>query len=218
VSATPVVAVPGLGLGPESWAACLAALQVGPTRVQLLPGYGVPTARRGAPPPRALAEALCQRLVEPTVVLGHSASCQVVAHAATICPELVPRIVLVAPSTDPRARSWWRLAELWLRNAVHEDPRQVPLLLRQYQRTTLRSMHATMDAARHDDIAATLSSVRCPVVLVRGVRDRIARRDWVSALASTGPETVVVEIPAGAHMVPQTHPRLVAEQVRRLLS
>jgi pimeloyl-ACP methyl ester carboxylesterase len=208
-----LVAVPGLGLGQETWRPALALLAGSDGVVEALPGYGLPVARCGARPPDQLAEYLCRHLTRPVTLLGHSSSCQVVAHAANLHPELVERIVLVAPTTDPRAGSWASLAGLWLRNAAHEDARQVPALLRQYRNTGLRSMVATMDAARHDDIRTTLAQVRCPVVLVRGRDDRIVRADWLAALAASGPDRTVVEIPAGAHMVPLTHPDTFAHHV-----
>ncbi|MQW77843.1 hypothetical protein GHK92_18385 [Nocardioides sp. dk4132] len=222
-----IVAVPGLGLGVEAWRGVLARWGVGEEAVRLLPGYGLPVEPTGAPSLAELARELCDGLSAPTTLLGHSSSCQVVAHAARLRPDLVSRLVLVGPATDPRARSWPGLAALWLRTAVHEDPRQVPLLVRQYRRTTLRSMLATMDVARRDDLAATLSEVSCPVVLVRGAHDRIARRDWLWSLAGRGTGAgaagdgsggaaeagggrQVVELGAGAHMVPLTHPDLLA--------
>lgn len=181
--------------------------------MRLLPGFGRPVGPSGPRTPADLGRELAEGLTAPTTLLGHSSSCQVVAHAARLRPDLVSRLVLVGPATDPRARSWPGLAALWLRNAVHEDPRQVPLLVRQYRRTTLRSMLATMDVARRDDLATTLSEVRCPVVLVRGAHDGIARRDWLEHLAATGPGRRVAEIAGGAHMVPMTHPALVAREV-----
>lgn len=213
-----LVAVPGLGLGPESWRGVLTALGGSEDDVQLLPGYGVPTEpRRTAPPLPVLAAELVERLLGPTVLLGHSSSCQLVAHAARLAPERVRALVLVGPTTDPRARSWPGLAQRWLRTAGHEDPRQVPLLVRQYRRTTLRSMAATMDRARRDDVAGTLAEVRCPVLLLRGRHDRIAPHDWLAALAAGGPARTVVDLPAGAHMVPQTHPALLASRLAGFL-
>ena len=212
------VAVPGLGLGPESWAGALAALGAEPSAVQLLRGYGVPTGPGAAPSLIELATDLCSRLTAPATVFGHSASCQVVAHAARLCPELVHQVVLVAPTTDPRAASWPGLAALWLRTAVHEDPRQVPDLLRQYRRTTFRSMIATMDIARRDDLLATLTTVTRPVVLVRGAHDRIARPHGVRILGDAGPARTVLEMSVGAHMVPFTHPRAFADTVAPVLA
>jgi pimeloyl-ACP methyl ester carboxylesterase len=207
------VAVPGLGLGVEAWRPTLVRWGGGDGNVQLLPGYGVPLAGRAPRTPSDIAVKLCGALGGATTLLGHSSSCQVVAHAARLRPDLVNGLVLVGPTTDPRARSWFALAGLWSRTAGHEDPRQLPLLVRQYRRTTIRSMLSTMDQARRDDIAATLSDVVCPVVLVRGAHDRIARSDWLWSLADTGPARTVIELKVGAHMVPLTHSAVLANEV-----
>lgn len=207
------IAVPGLGLGVQSWGPALSALGATEATVLLLPGYGQPTARGTALSPLELAEDVCERLTEPTTLLGHSSSCQIVAHAARLCPELVRKLVLIGPTTDVDMRSWRALAVGWLRNAGHEDPRQVGPLIRQYRRTGLRSMLTTMDLARTDHIHVALSQVLCPVIVVRGAHDRIARSQWVRSLAATAPDGRVVEVPAGAHMVLQTHPRLLAERL-----
>ncbi|WP_134738544.1 alpha/beta hydrolase [Nocardioides sp. 503] len=208
-----LVAVPGLGLGAEAWRPTLSLWGRGDGDVRLLPGYGVPLARAAPWTPVDIAAQLCGVLRGPTTLLGHSSSCQVVAHAARLRPDLVTGLALVAPTTDPRAGSWPALMGAWCRTVGHEDPRQLPLLLRQYRRTTLRSMLRTMDRSRRDDIAATLSQVGCPVVLVRGVHDRIARSDWLRALADGGPGRTVIELGVGAHMVPLTHPDVLAAEV-----
>jgi pimeloyl-ACP methyl ester carboxylesterase len=55
--------------------------------------------------------------VARAVLLGHSASCQIVVQAAVRDPHRVTALVLVGPTTDPRARSWLGLAGRWLRTA-----------------------------------------------------------------------------------------------------
>src|SRR3954452_1894 len=200
-----MVVVPGLGLGPESWWPTTAAL---PQRLEVrtLPGYGVPAARHADLRPRALATDLLTELQDEDapLLVGHSASCQVVAHAAAVNPDHVRGLLLVGPTTDPRSRSWLRLAARWLATAKHEKPGQAPSLVRQYHRTTLLSMSRAMDQARDDRIDATLARVRCPVLVVRGRHDRICPADWAEALAPT------VTLPRGGHMVPRTHGGLLA--------
>ncbi|MCD4535537.1 alpha/beta hydrolase [Nocardioides sp. cx-169] len=212
-----LVAVPGLGLGVEAWRPTLSYWGAGDGNVLVLPGYGVPLSRRAPCAPVDVAVQLSGALNGPTTLLGHSSSCQVVAHAARLRPDLVDGLVLVGPTTDPRAASWWALATLWLRTAGHEDPRQLPSLLRQYRRTTLGSMLRTMDQSRRDDLGATLSEVHCPMVLVRGAHDRIARSDWLRSLGGSAPNRTVIELAVGAHMVPMTHPAELAASVGAVL-
>ena len=45
---------------------------------------------------------------ERSVLIGHSSSCQVVAHAGALAPERVTGLLLVGPTTDPRAATWPR--------------------------------------------------------------------------------------------------------------
>ncbi len=120
-------------------------------------------------------------------------------------------MILVGPTTDPRGRGWRQLTARWLRTAAHEDPRQVPDLVRQYAATGLRVMARTMDAARHDSIQDVLRAVHCPVLVLRGPHDRICPPDWAESLGRT--ETLA----RGGHMVPRTQGQAVAQSLRRFV-
>jgi len=74
-------------------------------------------------------------------------------------------------------------------------------------------MARAMDAARRHRIDRLLARVACPVLVVRGRHDRIAPADWVSTLAELAPQGRAVTLPAGAHMVPITHPTALAAQI-----
>jgi pimeloyl-ACP methyl ester carboxylesterase len=231
-----LVAVPGLGLSVDVPRRTLERLQpwAGSSAVAL-PGYGAP-AGRGVPlAPALLADHLLDRLdaldLPRAVLFGHSASCQVVAQVAARAPDRVAALVLVGPTTDPRAATWPRLAARWLRTAGWERPGQVPLLVRDYAHTGLRTMAVAMDAARRDRIDAALAVVRCPTLIVRGRHDRIAPRDWTIALATgtaSGTDAGgagevrrttgrAETLPAGGHMVPVTHPGPLARVIRGFL-
>jgi pimeloyl-ACP methyl ester carboxylesterase len=209
----PVVVVPGLGLGAEAVDPTLRELVAG-GQVVLLPTYGcsvdadadLSMPALGA---RLLAEVEARSGKVPVILVGHSSSCQVVAEAARLARDRVAGLVLVGPTTDPRSRSWPQLAQRWLRTAVWERPTQLPVLVRCYARTGLRSMARGMDVARRHDVGATLREADVPVLVVRGRHDRIAPADWCSSLGPT------VTLPVGAHMLPLTHGDLLAAQVDR---
>jgi pimeloyl-ACP methyl ester carboxylesterase len=192
-----------------------------------LPGFGrrPGAVRLAVPSPAAAAAELLDRLPEggPYVLAGHSASCQVVARAAAMRPDVVVGLVLVGPTTDPRAATWPALAGRWLATARHEAPAQVPGLVRHYARTGPVAMLRTMDAARGEDVRAALREASRPVVVVRGLHDRICPRDWALQVAAAGPRgasprSAAVTLPAGAHMVPITHGRDLARVVERFLA
>jgi pimeloyl-ACP methyl ester carboxylesterase len=214
---TPVVCVPGLGLRSDDWRAAsrrLADLVGSAPSVRELPGYGARPRRGDDLDPAALGAQLAAELPPGSVLLGHSASCQVVAHAAAAAPGKVGAVVLVGPTTDPSARTWPHLAGRWLATAARERPWQVPLLVRDYSRTGLGHMARAMNAARHDDIRQVLAGVGRPVLVVRGRHDRICPAGWASRVAAAAPGGGhVVTLDAGAHMVPLTHPRPVATAV-----
>ena len=186
----------------------------------LLPGYGLPAPAGADLRPEALAELLLHLLPDRRVLLvGHSASCQVVAHAARLAPGRVRAVLLVGPTTDPRADSWPRLAGRWLATATHEHPGEVPTLVRQYRRTTLRTMARAMDAARRDRIDRTVRATSCPRLVLRGRHDAICPPEWADEVAAAGGTGLgkARTLGAGAHMVPLTHGDLVAGALDGLL-
>jgi pimeloyl-ACP methyl ester carboxylesterase len=222
-SFTPLVAVPGLGLSVQVPAHTLRLLQaVLRSTVIALPGYGLPSAAGAALDPAALAVRLLEHLatlqIRQAVLLGHSASCQIVTEAAVQDPTRVVGVVLVGPTTDPRAASWSALAMRWISTATRERPGQVPRLARDYRQTGFLTMGRAMDAARRHRIDHALATVSCPVLVVRGRHDRIASACWVEALAELAPQGRAVTLPAGAHMVPITHPSALAAQLEAFQS
>lgn len=78
-------------------------------------------------------------------------------------------------------------------------------------------MARAMDAARHGRIDRILAGVAAPVLVVRGPRDRIVPADWTATLAATAPHGRAVTLAAGAHMLPLTHPELLAPRIADVL-
>jgi pimeloyl-ACP methyl ester carboxylesterase len=160
----------------------------GRSAVVLLPGFGLPAGRDAAHSPAELAQLLLARLgdlgYQRAILLGHSASCQMVVQAAAHAPGQVEALILVGPTTDPRAQSWPTLMARWLRTAVWERPGQLPLLLRDYGRTGICAMTRGLDAARKDRIDHMLTAVEALVLIVRGPHDRIAPRRWANDLVA----------------------------------
>lgn len=183
----PVVAVPGLGLSADVPGRTLRLLDR-ETRVVELPGFGGPAGPGDPREPGALAELFLRRVRGPVVLLGHSASGQIIVEAAVRAPERVAGLVLVGPTMDPRAAGWAALAARWARTAGWERPGQLPTLLRDYRRTGPVSMARALDGARRHRVDRVLRRVRCPVLVVRGRRDRIAPADWTRALADLAPD------------------------------
>lgn len=219
-----LLCVPGLGLDSRAWCPTIRALGErkwdAKAVVAPLPGYGLRPADEDDLRPTTLGARLAvgwlADLSAPIVLLGHSASCQIVARAASLVPDKISALVLVGPTTDPRATSWPRIGERWLRTAIWERPRQLPLLAQTYTRTGLLWMLRAMDAARREDVRASLREVDCPVFLARGRHDRICPEDWAQELVDASPAgSRTVTLDKGAHMVPLTHGEMLASALRR---
>jgi pimeloyl-ACP methyl ester carboxylesterase len=209
----PVVLVPGLGLGPESYAKTVEHLTT-PYVVVTLPGYGEPAGAREDLHPRALGIALAEKVRERSVLVGHSGSCQIVAETAITHPELVHALVFVAPTGDIRMSSWVDRAVRWLGSAVPDSPRLIRVVTPQYARTTLSSIARAAEAARHHDLAAAVAQVRVPVVIVRGKHDLISPADWVQRLAELS-HGEARTLDSGAHMPVLTNGPEVAALIQR---
>jgi pimeloyl-ACP methyl ester carboxylesterase len=178
----PIVLVPGLGLGPRSYAPTVEHLTT-PYRIITLPGYGEPAEPGDDLRPQALGTAVADKIRERSVLVGHSAGCQIVVETAVAYPELVHALVLIAPTGDVRAASWLDLAARWLGSAVPESPRLIPAVVPQYARTTFSSIARAVEAARHHDLAGIITRVKAPVVIVRCRHDHLSPAEWTDQLA-----------------------------------
>jgi pimeloyl-ACP methyl ester carboxylesterase len=210
---TPVVLVPGLGLGPGSYAKTVEHLTTS-YHVVTLPGYGEPAGTREDLHPRALGVALADKIRERSVLVGHSASCQIVVETAITHPELVHALVLAAPTGDIRMSSWLDRAVRLLGSAVPESPRLIRVVTPQYARTTIPSIARAAEAARHHDLAAAIAQVKVPVVILRCKHDLMSPADWVERLAELSHgEARTLE--TGSHMPVLTNGPEVAALIER---
>ncbi|TDO33873.1 pimeloyl-ACP methyl ester carboxylesterase [Kribbella sp. VKM Ac-2527] len=219
----PIVLVPGLGLGPESYAPTCKHLQA-QYEVVALPGYGMKAGRDDDLHIEALAERLVQQVKERSVLVGHSASCEIVVEATLQHPELVAALVLIAPSGDLTASSWPRMTGRWLRSALWSPPTLIPTLTKQYRRTGVTSITRAIEAARSYDLAAAASKLAAgsadgsrptvPTVVIRSAHDKLAPALWTQQLADlTGGEAWT--LPTGSHLPVLTNGRELAAFILR---
>jgi pimeloyl-ACP methyl ester carboxylesterase len=216
-----VVLVPGLGLGPDSYGPTVEHLDL-PYEVVTLPGFGERVQDGDDLRTEALAQRLLPHLTQPSVLVGHSASCQIVVATALAVPHLVKGVVLLGPTGDVEASDWPTLAERWVRSAVWESPRLVPVLAPQYARTGFVSMARAMEVVRHYDLAAAIRRLEPTAMIVRCEHDSLCPPDWAQRLADSAGADVpgathadVWTIPSGAHMPVLTHGKEVVTIIKR---
>ncbi|MBO4236160.1 alpha/beta fold hydrolase [Pseudonocardia alni] len=216
------VAVPGLGLSVRGWEPTLSCLDLPfPATALALPAYGAPASPAAPLDPRSSARRLLRRMdalgIGSAVLLGHSASCQVVAEAARAAPRRVAALVLVGPTADPHARSRAALVRGWLRNVVAEPPGQVPQLVRDYTYSGMISFARALEATRRHSPADAVAGFGGPVLLLRGARDGICSTDWLDRLAASAATARVDSVASAAHMAPLTHGAELAAALRPFL-
>jgi pimeloyl-ACP methyl ester carboxylesterase len=158
MACAPLCLVPGLGLAVQAWEPTLAALTTWACRC-LRPGScccrGYGERGRGldlspAASAQRLHGALSERTTGAVVLVGHSASCQVVAQVAAQWPEAVRALVLIGPTTDPRAGGWPRLLGRWLRTACGNPGGSCRCFCASTPAPGPWTMLRAMDAARRD--------------------------------------------------------------------
>lgn len=139
-------------------------------------------------------------------LLANSLGCQIAVACAVREAELVDRLVLVGPTTDPVARSGPAQAWRWIANAQGESPLQLPLLVLDYAEAGLRRAGRTFRLSLRDRIEVRLPAVAQPTLVVRGERDRIVPQAWAEEVTRLLPRGRLAVVPGAAHTVNFTHP------------
>ncbi len=155
--------------------------------------------------------------LEGAAFLGNSFGCQIVADLAVRYPELVERVVLQGPTTDPRARQAWRQIARLLRNSRREPLSHGLISAREYPRCGFRRLAKTFRYALEDHIEEKLPHVRVPALVVRGSKDPIVPQRWAEEATRLLPEGRLVVIPGAPHTLVYDAPLELARVVRPFL-
>jgi len=200
----PIVLVHGLGVSSRYMVptARLLAHEL-PVHAVDLPGFGLSSKPERVLGVRELAHALVGWLaemgLERPVVVANSFGCQVVAELAVARPGLVDRLVLLAPTVDPAARSTGWHALRWLLTVPWERPALQRVIARDYRDAGLARVRATAQLALDDRIEAKLPQIGAPVLVVRGSRDRVVPQRWAQEAAALAPDGRLTVIPGAPH-------------------
>ncbi|MEJ5946654.1 alpha/beta fold hydrolase, partial [Pseudokineococcus basanitobsidens] len=220
----PVVLVHGLGMSGRSLQALVR--RVGATTWALapdLPGYGrSPRPRRGALGVGELADAVVAwmrvRGVGPAVLVGHSLGAQVAGEVALRAPDLVLRLVVVAPTGDPESPGVLGLAARLARDGLRERPSLVGVAALDYLRAGPGQMLVLMGRALRRARSELDERLPVPLLVTRGELDPVVRQEWCERLAGAVDRGRCEAVPGHAHGVafdaPPALVRLVLAEVR----
>ncbi|WIB76880.1 alpha/beta hydrolase [Curtobacterium sp. MCPF17_002] len=213
-----VVLVHGIGMSHRSFRRTQRALAATHRTVSVdMPGFG---GLPGAGRPLQVEEladivvrAARSRGAGPLVLVGQSMGTQIVAEAARRHVDDVESVVLVGPVVVPGRRSALLQGIDLARDCLTEGVRMNTVVLTDYFRSVPQYLRELGPMLRHR-LEDTMPHVGQPVLVVRGTRDPIGRRDWAARLAAAAPRGAFVELP-GPHHVQEHQPvafaRLVGE-------
>jgi len=195
--------VHGIGMGRRVFGELVAQLApYGRVVAVDLPGYGDAAEPARIPTIERLADLLAAYLRAhdapgETIAIGHSMGTQVVTELASRHPGRVDRIVLVAPTVDPAARTaLGQLARLG-HDLLIESPRVLFVGAREYVRAGphLRRKMRAMLIHRPEH---AYPHVRVPALVIRGENDVVCPPEWCAQVAAAL-GTQVVQIPGHGH-------------------
>lgn len=170
-----------------------------------LPGYG------WDPQPRTqlmvedhgalIVAALAALGIRRAVLVGHSMGAQFVTAAALAAPELAERVVLLGPVVDRLRRTVLQQSVSLLHDTFRESPGSNAVVYTDYLRTGLRWYVRQLRPMMEYPLERAVEGVTCPVLVMRGGRDPVARRRWCRELADRATDGSFVEITGQAHVV-----------------
>jgi pimeloyl-ACP methyl ester carboxylesterase len=187
-----------------------------------LPGFGP-----NPPPGAALSveghagivlDALAGAGVTSCVLIGHSMGAQIVTAAALQGPERVTGIVLIGPVVDRRRRSVWRQAAALGLDTLREPPAVNFTVFTDYLRTGPRWYLQELRPMMVYALEEAVRDVECPVLVLRGSRDPVAREPWCRELAAAAPLGSLVQVPGQPHVVQHTAPDRVRGAIEAFLA
>jgi len=182
-----------------------------------LPGYGA------APDPRrdvtladhadVLASFLRETNLVNPVIVGHSMGTQIVSLLAAQHPNVTDRIVVMAPTMEPRGRTAARAIGRLLHDATREPPIVFWIAITDYLiRCGLPYLLRQMPHMLADRIEERVGTNRAKVLVITGDRDTIVPVPWARELGEVDAHTTFREV-HGPHVIMHTDPVMIARHI-----
>lgn len=212
------VLVHGLGVSSRYFEPLAAELaRRGRVFVVDLPGYGAaPNPKRDvtlADHASALAAFLRASGLENPVLVGHSMGTEIVAIVAQRHPDVSDRIVLMAPTLEPRARTRAAAIGHLLLDALREPPVVFGIAFVDYViRCGPPYLFAQLQHMLADRLEQRLPTLRARVLVIAGDRDTIVSVEWARSLAALVPDSEF-HVVHGPHVIMHTDPAMIAKHI-----
>ena len=219
----PLILVHGLGVSSAYWRR-IQPLLAAHRRVYALdlPGFGRTTHPRHLLNTVALAHTLQDWLaalgLTKVDLLGHSMGGPVVAEFAREHPDRVCRLMMVGATIGTRGAKAPRQTIGLLRDAFHESPSLLGVILRDYWRAGPRRVIGTDLLVDDDDTVATVGQLSLPLLVVRGNHDSVVPLSDTHLLLRGARGASFVAVDDAAHAVQWGRPRALARVVEAFMA
>jgi pimeloyl-ACP methyl ester carboxylesterase len=182
-----------------------------------LPGYGA------APNPRrevtltdhaaVIASFLRETNLVNPVIVGHSMGTQIVSLLAAKHPDVTDRIVVLAPTMEPTARTPGRAIGRLLHDSTREPPIVFWIAITDYLvRCGLPYLLRQMPHMLTDRIEDRVGTNHANTLVINGDRDPIAPTPWVRELGKDDARTTFRQV-HGPHVIMHTDPVMIAKHI-----
>jgi len=150
------------------------------------------------------------------VLVGHSFGSQIAAEVAARRPDLVSGLLLIAPASDPMARSVVGQIVRSVRGLPFERPGLAIWAALDYARSGVRVLAAELRELIAHRIEDVLPRLTVPVRVVRGKWDQLVPQDWAETVARLVNAPPPAVIGRWSHAVHYDDPDAVADIVLKL--
>lgn len=171
-----------------------------------LPGHGSsPKPRRTLSVPdyaRAVWAALKELEVKRPILVGHSMGSQIAVEMTNMRPAGALALVLLGPTNYPPERGFWAQCLRLGQDTLREPWRVNAVVLSDYAfRCGIPWYLRTVPAMLLNGIENSITNVRVPVLVIRGIHDPIVPVAWTSALARLAPQGTMAQVDGESHVM-----------------
>lgn len=209
----PVLLVHGLAGSSRWWRRVVAELE---------PGYDVRLVDLPRLDPAGtaswLGEWIAEAGLERVSLVGHSRGGLVAARLAAERPDLVRRLVLVAPAGVRPHASALAYALPLARTVVRSSPRFLAVLVRDAARAGPRTLWRAAQELLADDVRDDLHRIEAPMLLVWGERDRLVPPALAEVYRAQIPTARLLVLPRTGHVPMWERPRELAAAISAFLA
>jgi pimeloyl-ACP methyl ester carboxylesterase len=142
---------------------------------------------------------------------------QVVAELAARHPDLVERVVLIAPTVNPRERTGWMQAWRLVQDLANDPPIVALVGARLYAKTGPRWYLRKLRSMLEHDLRDVLPRIAQPTLVIRGESDRVVPERWASQVRDLLPDGELRIARGKGHEAMVTGAEPVARMVREFI-